>query len=156
MKYTIQIRGNDLFRFNMQHRYRSVSGVMQVVLCVLAAFLGLITLFQENNNLAYSIMLFVLAAFGAIEPFMLKKRCEAAAKGPHFATPLEYEFTEKGIVLTQGEATQKHEWKQVLKVRETKTMLLVYMDKIHALILPKDQLNGETEELKRFIQEHRR
>lgn len=154
MKYTIQISGDDLFRFNMKHRYSSFQGMLQIVLYVLAVLLGIYSLILKTSSPAYSIMMFALAAFGIAEPFMLKKRCANAVK-QHFATPIVYEFTEKGIALTQGEAHQTHAWKNVLKVTDTKSLILVYMDKIHALILPKNQLNGEAEELKRFIQEHR-
>lgn len=154
MKYTIQVRGRDLYKFNLNHQYRSFQGVIQISLFVMLFAVGIYALLDGSVNKGYPVMMFILLVLGALQPVMLKKRCEAAAARPEFSTAFTYEFSEEGFLITQGEAKRDYAWKEVLKLMETKSALLIYMDKVHALILPKDQLNGEAETLRQFIETH--
>ncbi len=51
-------------------------------------------------------------------------------------------FDENGILVSQGEESLEIKWENIGKVDRMKDMMIVYMDRVHAYLLP-DSVTGE-------------
>ena len=59
---------------------------------------------------------------------------------PVLSNTLHYMVNEDGFTVTQGEANGVLAWKQIYKMVATKKLVLVYSNRIHAYVIPREQL----------------
>ena len=91
--------------------------------------------------------------FTIINPVMLYfKAKKQILLNPIFKNEIVYQFNEEGIEVCQGETTAAVAWEQIFKVIVTRKLLLIYTSKIHASILPLDQI--EQEKILPYIEKH--
>ena len=62
---------------------------------------------------------------------------------PSYKQPLVYTFGDDGIGVSQGEEHMELEWKGVYRLLMTKYMLAVYTNRMHAFVIPLDQLGDD-------------
>ena len=62
---------------------------------------------------------------------------------PSYKQPLVYTFGDDGIGVSQGEEHMDLEWKGVYRLLMTKYMLAVYTNRMHAFVIPLDQLGDD-------------
>lgn len=153
MDFQIQITEKELFRFNLRHNYLSVQGVIGVVLSLLALFLA-IRYFDPADGLRMALLIVVGLYYPLLLPLILYNRSRAAAKNtPTYQAPFLYHFGEESFTVAQGDATAEFFYKNMRRVRETGKDLTVYSDRVHAHILPKDQLGGRADALASLLKE---
>lgn len=154
MKFQIKVGGGELFRFNIRHTYHSFSGVIGLLLSVGALAVAALT-WADSDGMQKALLIFIGCYYTVLHPLMLRSRAnETAKKTEMFQEPMEYEFQETGFGVRQGEAQAFYQWEQIARVIDTKKDVILYMDKVHAHILPKDQLNGRAEALTAYLQAH--
>ena len=73
---------------------------------------------------------------------------------PMFQKPLEYELTEEGITVRQGEQELKNSWGDFTKAVSTGKSVLLYMGRVRAMILPKECMGEQYEEVLKIIHTH--
>ena len=153
VKFSVKVTGMDLFRFLMQHSFRGVSLVMNVLITVGALvffFLGLGTdPFPKSAALLLLAML-----FSVIYPVQLYLKALRQAKNPVFQNPIGYTLTEQGIEMSQGEEKEAFTWEQVFQVRETRHLLLVYTGRVYACIWPKRAFSECETQVRRMLSGH--
>ncbi len=142
-KFTTKIGEKDMFRFQMYHTYMGVSGWLYGLLVVLA-LADLIGNFNTTSMGVKILCVFLILWPIVISPinlwFRSKKQVAAAEL---FRNPIDLEITKEGVELTQGESGGLIEWKDVTKVVVLKKLVIFYMGKVRAHLLPLDQLSGE-------------
>ena len=66
---------------------------------------------------------------------------------------LHYLVDENGFTVSQGEESAKLPWDQIYKMIATKSNVLVYSTRIHAYIIPREQLGEQYKELAKIANE---
>jgi hypothetical protein len=153
MRFEIQVEAKDLFRFNMYHIYHTFSGVLGMVISI-AALVGAVLTYGTVNTTYTVALLLVGCMYTLIHPFSVYSKCKATAKSKTYAQPFEYVFGEDGFSVTQGDQHVDYKWESIARVKKAGSNIMIYMDKIHAHILPAEKLDGRAQELLTFIGEH--
>lgn len=153
---SITITAKDLFFFMLQHTYRSVGGALSLLFSIGAFFL-LLRAFT-TVELPYKVILIISSLlFTVINPFLLYLRSVKQVKRKEgFCKPILYTFTKKGFTMQQGKEQATALWSDLWKIRDGKKYLFLYGNTIRANIIPKNQLNGQQEEISKFIREGRK
>ena len=61
--------------------------------------------------------------------------------------PLQYEFSEKGYTVSQGDVRQSVSWEQCTRAVSTSLSIVIYTGKNNASVFPRKQLGGQLTEL---------
>ena len=150
--FKVKIEAKDLYRFFLVYNYRSVSGVLCVI-ASLASLVFLIVTFQHNEPLTNGILFFIALYFTVFRLLTLRQKAELQVKtNPGFQDELEYEMNQEGIIIRQNGEEVCVSWEQVVRVLETKDLILVYTSRVNAFILPKEQFEASVSEVKEQIE----
>ena len=140
VKATTKIGPKDMYRFQLYHTYFGVTGLLLGLLAILA-LADLIGNFS-SMNIGTKVLCMILILWAVvINPvnlyFKSKRQVETAEL---FRNPIDLEVTKEGITLTQGENGGTIAWKEVTKIVILKKLVIFYMGKVRAHLLPLDQL----------------
>ncbi|GLC82572.1 hypothetical protein LBYZC6_46860 [Lacrimispora brassicae] len=125
----------------MYHSYRGMQGLFNIIFSAAAVFL-LITTWSSNST-SYRVLLVVCALmFTVWQPGILYLKALKQAKTPMFQNIMTLSFDEEGILVSQGEESLPIAWENVSKVDRVRDMMILYMDRVHAYLLP-DSVVGE-------------
>lgn len=142
MKISIKIDTMDLFRFNLAHTYSGISGILCILLSVIAAIVAVLSL--DPQNLSGTIWIYLTALFCVFwTPCFLYYQSKRIADSEEYMKPLQYEFDEEGFWITQNFKKEKVLWKDIENTVNRRTQIVIYKSKKHAYILPKDKLAGK-------------
>ena len=151
LQFKVKIGVKDLFRFLMEYNYTSIGGAFGLVISF-ACFGMLAYSFSDNSAQVNLLLLVVGLLFTVIQPLMLlKKAAVQVVKNPVFRDQLEYEVSEDGITVRQGDVEQQILWDGIFKICESKKQILVYTSRVNACIWPKEQLVGSLEQVKSIL-----
>ncbi|WP_310601971.1 YcxB family protein [Anaerosporobacter sp.] len=147
----IELKVSDMYEFLLRHAYTSISGLIGVGISLVALvffFIGL-----KDSDAYQSVLLLLIASlFTIINPIQLRlKAKQQVCLNPMFKIPLEYEFSETGIVVKQNEEQAELVWADTFKVVETKSLIIIYFSKVTGYILPKSQMGEQKETLMELI-----
>ncbi len=156
IKASVTVTAKDLFCFMLQHTYRSIGGVLSLLFSI-ASFVMLLYCFT-TVEFAYKVILVICSLlFTVINPFLLYLRSAKQVKrNPGFSTPIVYTFTKKGFTMEQGQEKATALWTDLWKIRDGKKYLYLYGNSVRANILPKSQLDGQSETILQLIKEARK
>lgn len=153
-KFDVKMTVKDMYEFLLYHNYSSFSGILGV-----AAGLFILALFFLNKGsllqtqrvfylfFAILILLFPLASL------YVKARAQVKS-GDVFKNPITYVLKEKGIVTVQGEAEAEVPWSQIQRVRISRGSVLLYLNRVRVVILPKHSMGTDRDAIIQFIKEH--
>ena len=93
--------------------------------------------------------------FLIVNPINLKNRAKAQVKHSEmFQKPLEYEFTEEGIIVRQDGLEATSAWGEFEKAINTNQSIVLYITRMRALIFPKKSMGEEYEAIVKMIHTH--
>lgn len=151
-EFQVQMTASDLWRFSLYHANRGYLGFFNLLFTLAAAFL-LVTTWNQNTA-AYRILLAVLTLlFPVWQPFQLYLKAKRQASLEVMKKPVHFLFQETGLRIEQGEQTQELTWDQIVRVEGNRWMLMIYMDRIHAFLLPETAMNGQRAEFCRMLKQ---
>lgn len=137
----VKLTARELWRFSMYHSYKGFSGAFNVIFSAAAVFLLATT--WSRDTVFYRALLVVCALmFTVWQPALLYVKAVRQAKTPAIRTPLTLSFDEKGIKAAQGTESLELEWEKISRAERGFGMLMIYMDRVHAYLLP-DSVIGE-------------
>lgn len=139
----IQITDKDMYRFNMHHAYTGFQGIFATVVGILAIVASVATYGKVGT--AYTVL---YALFGVIFLVYLPVSLKGRSKRQMLLTPtlreaMHYTFDYAGIHVAIGEQQADLEWKMVYRMVATKSQLLIYSTRVHAYILPLEQMREQ-------------
>lgn len=153
-EFDVNLTPDDMYRFNMYHTYHGFHGIFSIVMAIL------LTVFTVMNwgkvNLTYSVIcIFAILLLLFFMPLNLKnhakiqlKRYEALRNTQHFTVD------ERGVTISQNGEEATLEWKQVYKVVETKSNLLIYSTRVNAYVFPMRELGTHRDGVVALAKEH--
>lgn len=154
VSFSVQMTVKELYRFIMYHAYHKFSGVLGILLSIAACIVLAVSSGQLEEQ-TKAVLILVAVWFVIADPILLYFRARGQVKrNKAYRQPLNYAADAMGITISQGEQSQTVEWKQFLKIVETKQQFLVYSNPMYAFIFPKSELGEEcAEELRKLILE---
>jgi len=137
----VKLTAKDLWKFSMYHSYRGMQGIFNVIFSVAAVFLLAST--WSSNSFPYRILLVICALMFTIwQPGILYLKAARQAKTPMILTPMILTFGQEGILVSQGKESLEILWDNIGRADRFGDMMIVYMDRVHAYLLP-DSATGE-------------
>ena len=154
VKFQVQMTDKYMYDFMLYHNYTHASGLMNAiagVLC-LAVFLTKVT---NGDIQASAIWLMCAILFLVINPQSMKSKAKMQVKNtPMFQKPLEYEVSETGISVKQDDQEVKNAWEDFTKAVSTGQSVILYMGRVRAIILPKECMGEQYEQVLKLIHTH--
>lgn len=154
VKIEVNMKEEYMVNFMLHHTYTSFAGISGVVIGVIALGLGVSTILQGDMQAAFPALLIALL-FLFMSPRTTIKRAKQQVKNSEmFQNTLEYEFSEEGVTVRQGEIEGLTEWGEFIKAIETKKSVVLYVTKLRAIIFPKECIGEQYQDVVKMIREH--
>lgn len=148
----VKLAAKDLWKFSMYHSYKGLQGLFNIIFSAAAVFL-LITTWSSNST-SYRVLLIICALmFTVWQPGILYLKAARQAKAPRIQNPMTLTFDEEGILVSQGEETLSIAWENMAKVDRAGDMMILYMDRIHAYLLPDSVIGEKKTEIRGLMKE---
>lgn len=154
IEFDTKVDRKDLYHFLMRHFYTSFSGIFGLILS-LGAFIVFVVSIGKREPFQLLILIVMASLFTIVQPLqMLQKASYQIKKNPVFQQPLHYIVNEQGITVRQNGESSTIEWKEIRKIVETKQAFLVYMTSLNANVIPKDQMEEQSEMFRNIVKEN--
>ena len=140
LDFDVRITTPVLFDFLLRHTYTSLQGILGVIIGLLA-----IGYYVYARDLMFLIVGIVVLIYLPLT--LLMRAVRQAKTNPAFKNVLHYHLDEAGLEVSQGQASQRIGWAQVLKVTGTKKSIFLYTSPVNATILPRGDLGEREAEL---------
>ena len=156
MSIKIQVKMTEKYMtdFMFYHNYTSASGIMALLAGLLSVAVAIQGFVNQNmqNGLIWTMCAIL---FLVVNPHTLKSRAKAQVQNSEmFKKPLEYEFTEEGITVRQDEMEATTKWDEIAKAVSTSQSVILYLNRVRALIFPKECLGEQYVEVLKVIHTH--
>lgn len=142
--FTVKLTAKDLWKFSLYHSNKGMLGIFNVIFSLAAIFL-LVTTWGSNTAMYRALLIICALMFTVWQPFLLYLKAAKQSKSPVIQNPMDLSFSREGIVVTQGTERLELIWENIGRVERIRGMIIVYMDKVHAYLLP-DSITGEKKE----------
>ncbi|QFJ54697.1 YcxB family protein [Pseudobutyrivibrio xylanivorans] len=153
--FSVKIKEEDLYRFNLHHAYTSSQGIISVVLFILLIAVWILRFPQLS--LIYKVLYPVIATvFLLYIPMSLKLRVKTQMQQEVFQYPLTYELVDTGIKVSSPSTEEPAElpWEYVYKISTWKDYLLIYSNRVNAYIIPRKDIKDVYEPIIDYIKNH--
>ena len=154
VKFTVKMTEEYMYDFFLYNTYTSISGILGPVLGVIALMMA-VNSYMNSGFTAAMPGLLVAILFLVISPVQLKSRAKMQVQQSEmFKKPLEYEFNEAGVTVRQDELEAVNEWSDFAKAVSTQKSVILYLNRVRALIFPKECMGEQYEEVLKMIHKH--
>lgn len=153
VKIEVKLTQRDMFSFLMKHTYSSFSGYIGVALSI-CALMGFCYSFKmpTMDPLYRGALVFTALLFTVIQPMMLYYRAgKQMQRNTSFAKPITYKFDTRLIEISQDEDKISFEWADVTKVTSNKRVLIIYIGRMRAFVLPFEAIGQDYDNLVQMI-----
>ncbi len=148
----INMKVGYMYSFLFQHLHRSFKGIFGVCISI-AALVAFFMSFDGTEDTTRKVILLLIGLlFTVINPIMLLiKAKQQVMLSPIFKQPLQYAFSPAGMKVSQGEEEQFVTWEQILEVRKTPSVLILYTSRSSGSILAFKEMGEQRQEVERII-----
>lgn len=141
----------QMYEFMMNHAYKSFMGVVGILISIFAVVV-LCIYWKDYDITRKVIFIFLALMFTVINPItMIFKAKKQVKANDSFKHPLCYSISEDGIDVSQAEQSLHINWDEIIKVANTKNLVIIYLSAIRAFIFPKEQIGEKLEDFKQII-----
>lgn len=133
--FEVKLKTEDFWHFMMHHSMGGMKGLFNVLFTAASLFL-LVTRWGTFSS-GYRLLLFFCATiFTVWQPLLFLNKAAKQAKSPAMKEPMVLTFDEKGLLVQQGEQQAEFGWDLMARLERTPKMFILYMDQMHAYLLP--------------------
>lgn len=151
-QFRVEMNEKNLWMFSLYHANRGFLGVFNVLFSLASLYL-LVTTWTYVPTPNRILLIVCVLLFTVYQPLTLLLKAKKQASLAVMKEPITMTFTREEITVCQGEQEQTITWDQVVRAAGTKRMLMFYMDRIHAFLLPSEFMEGEREGLCEMLRE---
>lgn len=154
-KATVRLTANELFGFLIQHTYSTTTAFIGIILSI-GGFIGFFYMLgMPNANPFYLGALFGTGLlFTVVQPTMIYfKSKKQVKKNAEIKDDLEYTINKSGVSVVQGERNGFSTWDEIVKVTSTKKLIMLYTSRVHAYVIPKDDVD-DLDQFKAIIRDN--
>lgn len=150
---TLHITAKDLWTFSMYHANAGLMGVFNVLFSLAALYLLIFR--WSSTTVPYRCLLVICALiFTVWQPFLLWNKARKQAKRPAVKNPMRLVFDDEKLTVSQEENVAEFSWEQMGRVDAKPSMYILYMDRIHAYLIPKTALGEQEEAFRELVVTH--
>ena len=154
VKFQVQMTDKYMYDFMLYHNYTHASGLMSAIAGVLC-FAVFLTKTSNGDMTSSVVWLMCAILFLIVNPQNMKSKAKMQVKNtPMFQKPLDYEIHEDGVTVRQDEQEVSNAWDDFTKAVSTSKSILLYMGRIRAIILPKECMGEQYEQVLKMIHTH--
>ena len=148
LEFSTNVGPEDMFSFLMFYNYRSFGGVLGVIISLFSG-IWLLTHFNSLDMIAKVILFILFLLYTVINPLMIKSRASKQIRSSEvFGKPMDYTMGSKGFFISQeGRELIRVTWDNVYRVKDTGKCIIIYLNRIHAYIIPKNQVQGKQSDI---------
>lgn len=140
---SVKMTYKALYSYILNTNYRSLSGVIGIIISLMSLVV-LILRFDAMSTQRRILFLVLALAFTVINPLLLAFKAFRQYKlSPSYRKPLEYEFSDDGIKVAQGELSQVIKWSDICRILMTKSILAIYTGRMNAFVIPLSKLGDD-------------
>ena len=144
-KITVKMTKEALYDFLLFHAYSKFSGFLVNILGLAIAFMGII-MYVTGKTGAPGVAFYLVAAavFLGYTPLLLKRRAKQQVQvNKEYNRPVEYTFSEEGIVTECDEYSKTYPWQQIQRAVVTPKTIGIYYEEERALVIPKGDFGDQ-------------
>ena len=150
IRFRIQITAKDLWMFSMYHSNKGYLGVFNLFFTL--ASLWLLVTRWSDVTVAYRILLLIcVLMFTVWQPALLYMKAAKQAKTKAVKEPMDMTCSKEGILIEQAGQSQQITWDQIVKVEQVRGLLIIYMGRVHAYLIPAEAAAECREQLLEMI-----
>ncbi len=154
ISFEVTITSKDMRGYMFAHKYRSISGVFEIILGIACLAFGLIRYgsIKEEWQSYMLILIFFGVFFLLITPInTYVKASKQVLLNPSFKEPFQYVLNEEGIHISQNGESADLTWDAVYKAVKCSTGIFLYGSKYRANILPARCIEGKEEDIVKLL-----
>lgn len=154
VKIEVKMLPKYMYDFMVYHQYSHFSGLLGIIVGVIALGLGISTISKGDAQAAMPMFL-IAVLFLIITPMTTRNRARMQVeKSEMFNKPLEYEFTEEGVYVRQDDLEVLNKWEEFSNAVSTKKSVVLYITRVRAIIFPKECMGDKYEDVVKMIRTH--
>ena len=151
IKVNVDMKEEYMVEFLLHHTYTHYSGIIGLIVGVLATAMGISTITQGEFQASWPMFL-IAVLFLIVTPVTTVNRAkQQVQKSEMFKKTIEYEFSEKGVTARQGKTSAENTWEEFMKVIETRKSVILYVTRLRAIIFPKACMGDKYNEVVKII-----
>ena len=153
LSFTMNLTARDLWIFSMYHANGGFMGVFNVVFTLAALY---ILVFRWGSFTVEYRLLLVLCVliFTVWQPLLLLWKAVKRAKSPVIRETMRLSFGDGGLKVDQGGQTAEFPWENMARMDRLPNVVVLYMDRVHAYLLPKRVMEGQEEAFYELARKH--
>ncbi len=132
---------------------KSMRGGAFFALGVIATVILVMT-WSDQNVFTKVCLIGIAAIYLVVQPLMTILKANTLSKRQELFVPIDYEIDEEEVAVTQGEEHIVYRWEDGFRFVVKKNLLLMYVSRINAYILPKDQLGDAYTQILTLAKKH--
>ena len=109
---------------------------------------------SDQNVFTKVCLIGIAAIYLVVQPLMTMLKANTLSKRQELFVPIDYEIDEEEVAVTQGEEHIVYRWEDGFRFVVKKNLLLMYVSRINAYILPKDQLGDAYTQILTLAKKH--
>lgn len=150
---TLHITAKELWIFSMYHANAGFMGIFNVLFSLAALYLLIFR--WGSTTVPYRCLLVVCALiFTVWQPLLLWMKAAKQAKRPAVKNPMRLRFDDETLTVSQEENAADFTWEQMGRLDAKPSMYILYMDRIHAYLIPKKALGDQEEVFRELVTVH--
>lgn len=151
IKITVWMKVSNMYDFLLRYNYKGLTGMIGPVFSILA-FVALCLSYTVLTRGQITLLIIASLLFTVINPLLiLLKAIKQLKCNPSFREPFEYTLDKEKVIVKQKEETLPILWKDVQEVVETRVNIIVYLSKVRAFVLPKEDIGDRLLEVRELI-----
>lgn len=150
LRFEVKLGVKDLWQFSMYHANAGMLGIVNLLFTLAALFL-IVTRWSTLTTPYRALLVVCALMFTVWQPLLLYNKARKQAKSSAVRDPMMLTFGEEGLRVEQGEQEALFAWDQMGRLDRMPTMVILYMDRVHAYLLPKSVMGAQEEEFYEMV-----
>lgn len=150
LRFEVKLGVKDLWQFSMYHANAGMLGIVNLLFTLAALFL-IVTRWGTLTTPYRALLVVCALMFTVWQPLLLYNKARKQAKASAVKEPMMLTFGEEGLRVEQSEQEALFAWDQMGRLDRMPTMVILYMDRVHAYLLPKSVMGEQEEEFYEMV-----
>lgn len=151
--FEVKLDVKDLWQFSMYHANAGMLGIVNLLFTLAALFL-IVTRWGMLTTPYRALLVVCALMFTVWQPLLLYHKARKQAKATAVKEPMMLVFGEEGLKVEQNGQEALFAWDQMGRLDKMPTMVILYMDRVHAYLLPKSVMGNREEEFYEMVREY--
>ena len=154
VSFQITLSEDHMYDFLLKHYYTHTGGIVSTLAGVLSVILAGFFIYTGNFTQS-GIWIMTAFIFLYVNRKTLKSKARMQVKQSDMINkPLHCELADKGVVISRDGEVVTNPWEDFTKVHTTKKVVILYVGRVRAFILPKEQMGDQYQAAVEMIRKH--